>query len=171
MEQNKLAGIRIFFMDVDGVLTDGTIYFTEKGELMKGFNALDGAGIVYLHNAGIQTAIITARKSPAVETRARELGITYVYTGVESKLPVFTSCLKEAGLTVEEAAYIGDDLADIPPMKAASVSFAPQNCTADVRNIADIVLSSTGGQGAVRESAEMILKASGTWETVLKRYL
>ncbi|MFC1479761.1 KdsC family phosphatase [Planctomycetota bacterium] len=171
MEQDRLAQIRLVVMDVDGVLTDGTLYFMKDGSSIKAFNAYDGAGIVHLHNSGIQTAIISGRESPEINVRAGELGIQYIYTGIDSKLPVFETILDKTDIKHEEAAYIGDDLADIPPMRASGVSFAPPNSVPEVQETADIVLTRRGGQGAVREAAEMILKASGKWDSVLKDYL
>lgn len=171
MEHEKLAGIRMFVMDVDGVLTDSTLYFTENGEWMKGFSTLDGSGIEFLHRSGITTAVITGRNSPSACARARDLGIAHIYSGVSPKLPVFEKLLETAGISHEETAYIGDDLADIPPMKASGVSFAPAESAREAKEAADIVLTRSGGRGAVREACEMILKASGKWEALLKQFL
>lgn len=157
-------------MDVDGVLTDGSIIFDEQGVETRSFNAQDGAGIKYLHRVGLKTAIITGRRSKAVEMRAGELGVTEVVQDAKDKLEAYRALLQKHRLSDEEVAYIGDDLTDLPVLGrvgfAACVPEAPQ----EVKSSCDYVTSRPGGKGAVRELVELILKAQGRWPEILKRY-
>ncbi len=167
---DSLKNIRFLVLDVDGVLTDGTLYFSDTGEFIKGFNSLDGAGIKIFHDCGFETGIITGRVSPQVQSRADNLGIKHLDMGIDDKLTSLNSMLKQAGFTAEETAFIGDDLPDIPPMRYCSASFAPVNAAAEVRQICTVQLKCRGGEGAVRETIELILKAKGLWDGVVSGF-
>jgi 3-deoxy-D-manno-octulosonate 8-phosphate phosphatase (KDO 8-P phosphatase) len=158
-------------MDVDGVLTDGSIVVAADGSEIKTFNVRDGSGIKYLMRQGIQTAILSARDCPPVTRRAGNLGINHCITGALDKLPAYRKLLDDEGLADEAVCYIGDDLPDIPPMRAAGVAVAPADAVPEVKSFADLVTTASGGHGAVREVAEMILKVQDKWNTLMQRYL
>jgi 3-deoxy-D-manno-octulosonate 8-phosphate phosphatase (KDO 8-P phosphatase) len=166
----KIKKIRLIVFDVDGVMTDGGIMLDDTGEI-KRFDAKDGAGIKYLQRLGIKVAIITGRKSKAVEKRARELNINECCQGCKKKLPALMQILEKFKVTEEECACMGDDLPDIPLMNHCGLKLAPADAVPDVLNIADIVSSNPGGKGAVREMAELILKTQGKWQGLLEGYL
>ena len=166
LPESRLRAVKLLVMDVDGVLTDGSIYVTSSGEELKRFNVWDGAGIAALHRAGIKTAIISSRSSRAVDMRARELGVTEVRQGVSGKRAAFEYVLGAQGVKAEEACYVGDDLNDLPAMRMAGVAVAVANARPEVRVAAVIVTEAKGGEGAIRETAEAILKAQGKWENV-----
>lgn len=149
--------IKLFILDVDGVLTDGKIWYDEKGEEYKAFHTLDGVGLKRLQNAGVEIAVISGRNSPSVTRRMKELKITYVYQGVDNKLHVFQALLKELNITAQNAAYIGDDLPDIPIMEASGIAIAVHNAVSKVKSIAHYCTNQSGGQGAVREACEWML--------------
>ena len=159
--------IRLFIMDVDGTLTDGTITYTADGVELKSFHARDGAGIKLLPQVGIVPAIVSGRASAATQRRAAELGIEIVHEGVGDKLPVVDQLRKDHDLAWDEVAFIGDDLTDIPPMRNAGFSAAPADAAPEVRHIATYVCSVTGGRGAVREAIENLLRAQDDWKSVL----
>ena len=163
--------VRLLILDVDGVLTDGTLYFGERGEMMKSFNIRDGHGIKMLAESGVQIAIITGRRSPMVEERARNLGIQHVYQGYEDKLTALHALTNELGLTAAQCGAIGDDVLDLPVLRrcgfAATVPDAPEI----VRRHAHFVTQIPGGRGAVRELCEFILQAQGHLDALLARYL
>lgn len=166
----RAQAIRLFVMDVDGVLTAGGISYTANGDELKTFNIRDGLGIKLLQRAGIETAIITGRRSAIVERRATELGITHVFQGHEDKRAAFEQLLSNTGLTADAVAYIGDDLPDLPLIRQAGLGLTvadgdPRACAA-----AHWISSRPGGAGAVREAAEMILTAQGKLDTLLKTY-
>ncbi len=165
-----LEAIRAVILDVDGVLTDGGIIIGDDGAEMKRFHAHDGAGIKYLLRSGIQVALLSGRRCEAVERRARELGIAHIRQGAKDKLPVYEELLTELGLPDEAVCYVGDDLTDIPVLRRAGVAVAVASARPEVRAVADEVTEAPGGQGAVRELAERLLKAQGKWETILARY-
>lgn len=165
-----LEAIRAVILDVDGVLTDGGIYVGDDGAEFKRFHTWDGAGIKYLLRSGIQVALLSGRRSQAVEHRARELGITHVRQEAKNKLPVYEELLKELGLPDEAVCYVGDDLPDIPVLRRAGVAVAVGSARPEVRAVAHVVLDAPGGHGAVRELVERLLKAQGKWEALLARY-
>jgi 3-deoxy-D-manno-octulosonate 8-phosphate phosphatase (KDO 8-P phosphatase) len=167
---DKIKPVKLLVLDVDGVLTDGGIIYSESGEESKKFNSLDGAGIKYWLRAGHSAAIITGRSSPIVERRAAELGIDQVIMGAKDKLPALKTILDYKSISAEEAIYIGDDLPDIPPMRECGLSIAVSNATDEVKDFADFVTKRSGGNGAVREAIENILKKQGRWENILYRY-
>ena len=166
----KLAPVRLVALDVDGVLTDSGIYLGETEEL-KRFSTQDGMGVELLRRAGIEVAIITARESRAVERRARELKIEHLHQGKHDKLNTLKELAGQLGLNREQVMYMGDDLVDLRPMHWAGVGAAPANACMDVRNAADIVTHASGGQGAVREVAELILRSQSRWQEVLQPFL
>ncbi len=166
----RLQKIKMLIMDVDGVMTDGGIILGVKEELKK-FNVQDGSATKYLHRQGIMTAIISGRKSAVVERRAEELGITEVHQYALKKLPVFNSLLKKYGLSPEEVAYVGDDLPDLPLLKRVGVAFAVANAVEEVKAVAHYITIASGGNGAIREIAELILKAQNKWSLVVNPYL
>ena len=157
-------------MDVDGVLTDGRVHLIEGIGELKQFHVHDGTGIKYLHRAGLRTALISGRQSSAVEMRAKELGIEDVCQGVKVKMKALEDLLARRKLDPKELCFIGDDLPDLPVMRRVGVSVAPANARPEVRQAAHIVTRAAGGEGAVREFAEMLLRAQGKWETIMARY-
>jgi 3-deoxy-D-manno-octulosonate 8-phosphate phosphatase (KDO 8-P phosphatase) len=168
--------IKLFLMDVDGTLTDGGVCLMSMpndGGIaeMKVFSSLDGLGLKLVHTMGIQTGFITGRKSPAVEQRARENHVDYVYLGQETKMAAFEECLRKAGLREEEVAYMGDDLPDMPLAARAGLAVAVANAAPELKAISHYVTSARGGQGAAREVIELILKAQGRWEEAIPQAL
>lgn len=162
--------IRLLALDVDGVLTDGTIYIAADGECFKGFNAKDGMGISCALRNGLEVAIITGRKSEIIHRRAEELGITAIIEGAKDKREALRSLRKLRGLSVEEVAYVGDDLNDLPAFAESGLTFAPDDAAEDVYDAADIGLENSGGRGAVREAIEYILAAQDKWEKIVASY-
>lgn len=168
--QARLREIQLLVADVDGVLTDGGIYLGEHEEL-KRYDSRDGSAIKYLMRAGLEFALITGRRSTSVERRARELGVKHVIQGALKKLPALQELLKELGLQPHQAAFIGDDLLDLPPILAVGVGVAVQDAARDVRERADYVTRQPGGRAAVREVVELILNAQGKWAPLVNAYL
>ena len=172
--QQRAAKIRLLLMDVDGVITDGRIYHVPglNGDLVetKGFNAQDGIALQWLGWNGIQTGVITGRESPAVNLRAKQMGMAYVYQGHIEKLPILDEIIQRSGFALEEIAYAGDDLTDVPILRRAGLAFAPANARWEVKRCAHHVTAAAGGDGAVREMAEILLKAQGYWDALLKKY-
>ncbi|MCZ6602805.1 MAG: HAD hydrolase family protein [Planctomycetota bacterium] len=156
-------------MDVDGVLTTGEIFVDAQGNESKVFHVHDGSGIIYLHRQGIRTALITGRRSKAVELRAKELGIEDVYQGAKDKIRPYEEIRSKRGLTDEEVCYVGDDLLDLPCLRKAGFPVAVSNATEEVKSVARYVTARSGGQGAIREVAELILKAQGKWKSIVDR--
>lgn len=169
--QQRAARIKLLLMDCDGVLTDGRIWIFENGEEQKGFHTRDGLGIDLLHRAGLKSGIISGRTSSAVERRAQTLGMTFLHQGCEDKPKAFANTLAQAGLTNTEVAYVGDDLNDIPLMLQSGLGVAVADAALEVREHAHYVTGAPGGYGAVREVVEVILKAQGRWDDLVKRYL
>ncbi len=168
---SKIKPIRLIAFDVDGVLTDGGLYLSDSGEEFKRFNSLDGHGLKMLKASGVELAIITGRRSRCVELRAQNLGITHLCQGIEDKLAAMGELLARLQLAPEEAAFMGDDVVDLPVMRrsglALSVPAAPQL----VRDHAHYVTQREAGFGAVREACELIMAAQGTLPTQLARFL
>ncbi|MGD9642841.1 MAG: KdsC family phosphatase [Elusimicrobiales bacterium] len=163
--------IKIFLMDVDGVLTDGKMYYLpgrESGMVeFKAFHALDGIGLRLLNQFGIITGVITGRESPGTEERAKDLGMSYAYQGFLSKVDPLERILADTGLAPENVAYMGDDWTDIPVLKRAGLACAPANALDEVKAAAQLVTRKEGGMGAVREACDLILKSQGHWDTVM----
>lgn len=167
----RMGKVRLLALDVDGVLTDGTINIGANGEVFKGFNAKDGLGISCALRSGLQVAVITGRRSEILHRRAEELGITLLCEGVKDKFAALSTLRQSLGLEQEQVAYMGDDLNDLPAFKAAGLSLAPNDCAEDVGLAADFVVPAAGGRGAVREAVEMLLRAQGKWEPLVAAYL
>jgi 3-deoxy-D-manno-octulosonate 8-phosphate phosphatase (KDO 8-P phosphatase) len=149
--------IRLLILDVDGVLTDGRLYFGPRGEALKVFNAHDGYGIVRLQRAGISVAVLSGRRSPMVVVRCREMGVRHVHQGVADKLGVFARLCARLKLLPAQCACVGDDLQDLPLMRAAGLSFAVADAHRDLRRAADVVTRLPGGRGAVREVCDYLM--------------
>jgi 3-deoxy-D-manno-octulosonate 8-phosphate phosphatase (KDO 8-P phosphatase) len=149
--------IRLLVLDVDGVLTDGRLYFGPRGEAFKVFHVRDGNGIIGLQRAGVTVALVSARRSPMLVVRCRELGIRHVHQGVADKLGVFARLCARLRLTPAACACVGDDVQDVPLMRAAALSFAVADAHPEVRKIADIVTRLPGGHGAVREVCDHLM--------------
>lgn len=166
----KAQGIRVAFFDVDGVLTDGGLYFSEHGETLKRFNTLDGHGLKLLQKAGITPVVITGRDSPALRGRLDALGIVHTHFGTEDKRPAAEITLKALGLDWAHAAAMGDDWPDLPVMRRAAFSCAPANAHAELKGCADYVTAESGGHGAVRVLCDLLLVASGRYASLLEAY-
>jgi 3-deoxy-D-manno-octulosonate 8-phosphate phosphatase (KDO 8-P phosphatase) len=175
MQELSTAGrarnVRMMIFDVDGVLTDGSLYIAAAGEELKVFNILDGHGLRMLGDSGVQLAILSGRESAAVARRARELGIEHVHQGIAEKLPVFQALCDRSGILPDHCGFVGDDYPDLPVLLrcgfAASVPGAPEA----VRSRVHYVTRAAGGRGAVRELCEFVLEAQGNLDAALGRYL
>lgn len=162
--------IRVAIFDVDGVLTDGTLYYTASGEESKGFNVHDGHGMKMLKDSGVALAIITSRSSRSVEARARDLGIDLLFQGAADKLAAFQLLLGRSGASADACAYTGDDVVDLPVMKRCGLALSVPDAPASVRRHAHYVTRARGGHGAAREVCELILQAQGALATRLAEY-
>lgn len=163
--------VRLIAFDVDGVMTDGGLYFSDSGEEFKRFNSLDGHGLKMLRASGVEIAIITGRTSRCVTARAQNLGITHVYQGVEHKLEAMIDLLKKLGLSRDAAAYMGDDVVDLTVMRHVGLSISVPESPQLVREHSNYVTRRSGGHGAVREACELIMSAQGTLDAQLAPYL
>jgi 3-deoxy-D-manno-octulosonate 8-phosphate phosphatase (KDO 8-P phosphatase) len=170
MLENKLKKIKLLLLDVDGVLTDGSIIYNDSGEEIKVFNVKDGLGIRLLIEAGIKVCIITGRKSDALKHRCKNLGIDHIFEGVRDKGSLLDLIFKQTGATYDETAFIGDDLLDLSIMNLVGTPIAVSDAHDSIIKEASIVTTAKGGKGAVREISEAILRAKGLWEKILKRY-
>lgn len=168
------ADIRLLLMDVDGVLTDGKLYNVPDaaGNMVetKGFDAQDGISLQWMSWKGIRTGLISGRVSPATVERAKQCNIHYVYQGHIEKIPILEEIMADAGVSKDQVAYIGDDLTDVVVMHRVGLAFAPANARAEVKAHAHYVTAAAGGKGAVREVVELIMKAQGTWDEILRKY-
>nr|WP_315232161.1 HAD hydrolase family protein [uncultured Albidiferax sp.] len=167
----KAQDIRVVFFDVDGVLTDGGLYFSESGETLKRFSTLDGHGLKLLQKAGITPVVITGRDSLPLRVRLEALGITHAVFGTEDKRPAAERILAELGLGWSQAAAIGDDWPDLPVMRRCAFACAPANAQAEVLAAAHYVTQRTGGHGAARELCDLLLVAGGHYAALLREYL
>ncbi len=166
-EARRRAGaIRVLGLDVDGVLSDGRLYFSSAGEEIKAFHALDGHGVKMLLGAGLRVCILTSRSSPILQRRCADLGITDLYQGVEDKLASGRDFLAGAGLAMEQFCFVGDDLMDLPLLLAAGLSCSVPNAHEDVRDRVHLLASKPGGRGAVREITDFLLRSRGLYEQV-----
>ena len=168
--QDKARQLRLMAFDIDGVMTDGKLYFSPRGDEMKTFFSRDGLGLKMLARAGIKLAIITGRDSPIVTQRAQNLGIERVYQGVEDKRAVMAQILEGERLDFSQGGYMGDDVVDLAVMRACGFSATVPDGHPSVKQIADYVASAPAGSGAVREVCEFILQAHGKWDAVLAAY-
>lgn len=168
--KKKFKKVKLLILDVDGVMTPGKIILDAKGDEIKVFDVQDGFGIVIFKRAGYQTAIITARASAAVAARAKDLKIDYVYQDAHPKINAYKQLLADLDLTDQDACFIGDDLTDLAVMKAVGLGITVPNAVPEIKRAADMVTKKPGGDGAVREVIELILKAQGQWLKVVKSF-
>lgn len=168
---SRLKLIRLIAFDVDGVLTDGGIYYSDSGEEFKRFNSLDGQGIKMLKASGVEVAIISGRSSRCVDARAKNLGIKHVYQGMDNKLGAMVDLLDKLKLTRDTAAYMGDDVVDLTVMRHVGLSLSVPESTQLVREHSGYVTQRSGGHGAVREVCDLIMSAQGTLDAQLAPYL
>ena len=166
--------IKLLLMDVDGVLTDGKLYNVPgpdgKMAETKGFDSQDGIALQWMARLGIPTGLISGRVSPATVERATQTRFKYIYQGHTEKIPILEEILADARLSREEVAYIGDDFTDVVVMRRVGLAFATANARPEVKPIAHYVTRASGGQGAVREVIEVLLKAQGRWNEILRHY-
>jgi 3-deoxy-D-manno-octulosonate 8-phosphate phosphatase (KDO 8-P phosphatase) len=165
-----MAEIRCVVFDVDGALTDGRLYYGEGSEPLRAFHVHDGFAIRWLEKLGLIAVILTGKSSTAVETRAAELGIQHVIQGSRDKLADLKTLLAKLGLELEQVAMIGDDLPDLPVLQACGYAIAVVNSVPEVKAVARYVTEKPGGDGAVREALEHLLRGDGRWEQVLAHY-
>jgi 3-deoxy-D-manno-octulosonate 8-phosphate phosphatase (KDO 8-P phosphatase) len=163
---DRCRRLKLVLMDVDGVMTDGTVLFLPGGGQARAFHVRDGLGVVLAHRAGLRTGILSGRASGDVEHRARELGITLVRQGVADKPAALRAILEELGVSAHEVAYIGDDVNDLAVMGAVGLCAAPADAPFEVRAAAEMITDAPGGRGCVREFLEAILRARGDWDRV-----
>ena len=163
----RAQSVRVAFFDVDGVLTDGGLYFGPDGEMLKRFHTLDGHGLKLLRHAGITPAVVTGRDSPALRRRLEALGITHVRYGTEDKRPAAEAIMAELGLNWTQVAAIGDDWPDLPVLRRCAFSAAPPAAQTDVRAHVHFVTQARGGEGAAREFCDLLLVASGHYARLL----
>lgn len=166
----RAQNVRVAFFDVDGVLTDGGLYFSESGETLKRFNTLDGHGLKLLQKAGITPAVITGRDSAPLRVRLKALGVEHAVFGTEDKRPAAEKILDTLGLTWAQAAAMGDDWPDLPVMRRSAFACAPATAQIEVRHAAHFVTQARGGDGAARELCDLLLVATGRYATLLAEY-
>ena len=166
----KAAGIQLLALDVDGIMTDGKLYFTASGDEMKGFNILDGLGLKQVMAAGIEVAVITGRRSPLTETRMNSLAIAHLLQGREDKRVALIEVAGASGVAAEAIAYMGDDLPDLPAIGYAGLGITVPNGHWAVRESADLCTRAAGGEGAVREICDLLLAARGALDAALSPY-
>lgn len=168
--RDRAAAARLLALDVDGVLTDGRIYYGDAGEELKAFNIKDGLGIKLLQESGVKVAIITGRQSEIVARRARELGIEDVTQGRDDKRQALLELCQRYEISIEECIYMGDDLPDLGAIVAAGLGMTVADASPAVRRAADWTSEASGGRGAVREACEFILSARGDWAALEERF-
>jgi YrbI family 3-deoxy-D-manno-octulosonate 8-phosphate phosphatase len=168
---DRCAAIRLLLTDVDGVLTDGGVWFDNEGVESKCFNIRDGLAIRLWQQSGGQTGIVTSRNSQAVKLRAAELDVAILRQGVKDKLPEVQALAASLGISSEQVAYVGDDLPDAPAIRWCGLGVAVADAAEEVRAAADYVTSVPGGRGAIREVVELILKNTGRWESLIRKYV
>nr|WP_315397782.1 HAD hydrolase family protein [uncultured Duganella sp.] len=167
----RAARVKLLILDVDGVLTDGSLHYGADGEALKTFNVYDGLGIKLLQESGVQTAIISARISPQLARRAADLGIGHVHQGGHDKLTPFNALLQTTGLTAEQIGFIADDVVDLPILTRVGFAVAVPGGRKEVLERAHHVTVAHGGRGAVREVCELLLHAHGTYERVMAQFM
>lgn len=168
--RDRAKDVRMLILDVDGVLTDGSIILDNNGNELKSFHVRDGHGIKMLQKVGIEIAIITGRKSEVVERRATELGIQHVYQGALNKALAFADLAEKTGIPASAVACVGDDIVDIPLLCRAALPVAVADATEETKAVAAYITKACGGRGAVREVCDLILKATGKWDNLLDAY-
>lgn len=159
--RDRARGLRLALFDVDGVLTDGRLWYGPQGETMKSFHILDGHGLKMLAAAGIATGLLSGRDSPATAARASELGLAHVMLGVSDKLARFQALAAQLGIPASACAFMGDDLPDLPVLRACGFAVAVANAVPEVKAAAHLVTGARGGEGAVREFCDLVLAARG----------
>lgn len=169
--RQRAARIKLMAFDIDGVMTDGGLTYTDDGRELKTFNVMDGLGLKFMQKAGIELAIVTGRTSGVVAARAADLGITHVYQGVADKRSAVAGLIEKLGLYWPEVAFMGDDLIDLPAMTRCGFAVAPANAHPLVKERAHAVTDKAGGRGAVREAVEFVLAAQGKLEAIFAAYL
>jgi 3-deoxy-D-manno-octulosonate 8-phosphate phosphatase (KDO 8-P phosphatase) len=167
---HALGKIKLLILDVDGVLTNGIVFLNETGTESKAFHLRDGHGIKLLQKCGIGIVLLSGRYSEATLRRAEELGIKEVYQGIVDKLPLYEKVLRDKGLEDDEVAYMGDDLMDLPLLRRAGFGATVADGIEEAKEVAEYVATKKGGEGAVREVIELILKSQGKWQEVTARY-
>lgn len=167
----RASRIRLAIFDVDGVLTDGSLYIGDDGQEYKAFNSRDGHGMVLLRQTGVTLAIITGRSSAVVRIRMASLGINHVYQGIQDKLAAYEELKQTLGLTDEAIAYVGDDVVDLPVLRRAGLAVAVADAHPLVQRHAHWRTASPGGRGAARDFCELLMEAQGTLDTMMARYL
>ncbi len=166
----KLKAIKLLILDIDGVLTDGSVIYHDDGTETKAFNVKDGLGIRLLMEAGIQICVATGRRSQALLHRCRDLGIEHIFDGISDKAAILDLILDRTGVSAAEVAFMGDDLPDLALMQRVGLAIAVADADPTVLEKAQMVTAAKGGRGAVREVSETLLKAQGLWENILKRF-
>jgi 3-deoxy-D-manno-octulosonate 8-phosphate phosphatase (KDO 8-P phosphatase) len=166
----KLKNIQLLLLDVDGVLTDGSVIYSDEDSETKVFNVKDGFGLKLVMAAGIKVGLVTGRTSRALHRRCRDLGIRYIYDGVQQKAPLLDKIITETGVGAANTAFIGDDLPDLPLMRRIGLSIAVADAHEVVRDYSEWITSAPGGRGAVREVCDALLKARGDWEKMMEHY-
>lgn len=169
--RDKIKNLRLLVLDVDGVLTDGRLFFDDHGKEYKCFHARDGHGIKLLRQSGVEVAVISGRQSNSVALRMRNLGVEQVYQGHEDKRAAFAEILQTLNLKPEQAAHMGDDVLDLPIMVQAGFAVAVADAHFAVKHYADWCTQTPGGLGAVREVCDVIMQVQGTFDAMLQRYL
>lgn len=167
----RVAAIKLMVFDVDGIMTDGSLYLSDSGEEIKAFNTLDGHGLKMLKASGVELAVITGRTSGSVAKRMQNLGIELLYQGVENKLTAYHALLKKLGLENNVAGFMGDDLPDLPPMRHCAFAVTVPEAPVVMRDHAHYVTQLPGGRGAVREVCELIMRAQRTLDAQIAPYL
>ncbi|QPK62679.1 3-deoxy-manno-octulosonate-8-phosphatase KdsC [Methylomonas sp. LL1] len=168
---DKIKRLKLLILDVDGVLTDGRLFFDDHGKEYKCFHARDGHGIKLLRQSGVDVAVISGRKSNSVAIRMQNLGVEHVYQGHENKRAAFAEILKSLGLNAEQVAHVGDDVLDLPIMVQAGFAVAVADAHFAVKRYADWCTQTPGGLGAVREICDLIMQVQGSFEPMLQTYL
>jgi len=167
----KIRCVKLLILDVDGVLTDGRLFFDNQGNEYKSFHARDGHGLKLLQQSGVVVAIISGRNSPTVALRMRNLGIEHVYQGYEDKRHAFADLLTKLQLTAEQTAYVGDDVLDLPVMRQVGFAIAVQDAHMSIKPYAHWCTTNPGGLGAVREVCDLIMHMQGNYDAMLQTYL
>jgi 3-deoxy-D-manno-octulosonate 8-phosphate phosphatase (KDO 8-P phosphatase) len=168
---DRLKRITLLLLDVDGVLTDGSIVYNDSGQEVKSFNAKDGLGIRLLMDSGVRVGVVTGRRAQALVHRCKNLGIELVFDGIRDKAVALDQIVAQLGIDKNQIAFMGDDLPDLSIMKRVGVAVAVADACEAVRERAAIVTTAHGGAGAVRELCEVILKVKGVWQTIMERFL
>ncbi|MBI5592988.1 MAG: HAD hydrolase family protein [Deltaproteobacteria bacterium] len=168
---DKFSKIKLLLLDVDGVLTDGSIIYDDAGSQIKVFDVKDGLGIRLLMLTGVQVGIATGRRSKALLHRCENLGISLILDGLSTKTDALNVIYQQTGILADEIAFVGDDLMDLPLMEKSGVSVAVADAHELIRSRADMVTRAPGGKGAVREICEMVLKAKNQWDNVINRFM